>query len=165
MAGIGELAYGYDASGVESYLEAVKSDYLLRAKDAVENIGVIKNICETRWQGQARDAFLFNLQADAKHVSNQLEVLYDILKKEVNGILAAMAEKDATLIDTDMGAVASNFAASFGNTVGGGITGVVGGIADAVKDQVKSDVSYVKSGIDTVTGTASGLIDSAKNLF
>ena len=163
MAGIGEFAYGFDANGVDQYLDNIKADYLLKAKEALSDIDVIKNICENNWEGQSRDAFLFNLRADEKHVENQLDILYDILVKEVNAIKDAMAEKDATLIESDIGGMMH----SIGQGIGRVESKILGGVGSALGDALVSDVTgkidAVKTGAEAYGGYASGVFDGLKH--
>lgn len=98
---ISDLSYGYDKAGVEKYLEAIHSEYLLKAKEAVEDVSKIKQCCETEWAGKARENFVTNLESDAKHVGEQLDALYNLLVSEVNSLQAAMSNKDEELINVD----------------------------------------------------------------
>lgn len=96
-----DFSYGYNSSGVESYLEEIKSHAIQEAKDAVLNINEIKTCCESEWEGKARENFVANLAKDAQHIANQFDALYEILVKEINSLNAAMANKDETLIKAD----------------------------------------------------------------
>jgi len=98
MPNIDALKYGYDAGGLTSYLEDIKTKSLQNAKTAVENTKGIKGVCEAEWEGHARENFVTNLDNDAKHVSQQFQTLYEILEAEVNAAQAAMANKDEELI-------------------------------------------------------------------
>lgn len=101
MPTIGEFEYGYDASGVEQYLEDIKSNYLDKAKEAVNDISAIQTCCENEWEGKARDNFVTNLTKDAAHVGEQFDTLYMVLVGEINSLKNAMANKDEELIETD----------------------------------------------------------------
>ncbi|MBR6948696.1 MAG: hypothetical protein IKH54_00745 [Bacilli bacterium] len=98
MPTISDLEYGYDASGVDKYLEEIKAIALTEAKDAVENVDDIVKCCEDNWEGQARENFVNNLRKDAKHVGEQFVSLYNVLQGEINSVHAAMANKDEELI-------------------------------------------------------------------
>ena len=158
MAAMGDLAYGYNASGVEQYLQDIKANYLEKAKDQLNDINAIQTCCENEWEGSSRDAFLFNLKQDAIHVGQQFDVLYDILVKEVNGVLDAMSEKDATLIQSDLGAVAQNVTAAGKNIVGKIQGAELGFIGDAVKGHVQDQINTVKTGIDIGAGVIDGIL-------
>ena len=98
MPTIGNMQYGYDAAGVSNYLDEIKSIVLTEASDTVKDISKIKTVCETEWEGKAREQFLINLQKDANHVADQYNTLYNILISEINSVQAAMANKDESLI-------------------------------------------------------------------
>jgi len=99
MPEIGEMQYGYSTEGVSEYLEAIKSEALTNAKDAVKDISLIKTACDNNWEGKAKDNFKVNLQKDADHVADQFDALYNILVSEINSLNAAMANKDEELIE------------------------------------------------------------------
>lgn len=101
MPTISELEYGYDASGMEQYLQEIKAEYLDRAKDAVLNTEGIVRVCQHEWEGRARDNFITNLNSDAQHVGEQFDALYLVLVQEINSLQAAMANKDEELIKAD----------------------------------------------------------------
>jgi len=61
MPNIDALKYGYDAGGLTSYLEDIKTKSLQNAKTAVENTKGIKGVCEAEWEGHARENFVTNL--------------------------------------------------------------------------------------------------------
>lgn len=98
MPAISEMEYGYDTAGVEEYLEAIRTEALQHAKEAVEDISSIKTCCENEWEGRARENFVMNLEKDAKHVSEQFDALYNTLVGEIKSLNAAMANKDEELI-------------------------------------------------------------------
>lgn len=98
MPSIGDLNYGFDSNGLSDYLDAIKSEYLTKAADAVLNYGSIVSCCENEWEGQARDNFVENLKKDAQHVADQYQALYEALVAEFNSLAAAMANKDQELI-------------------------------------------------------------------
>lgn len=98
MPAIGDMQYGYDTAGVEAYIEAIQTEALQLAKNAVEDISTIKTCCENEWEGRARENFVMNLEKDAKYVSEQFDVLYNTLKGEIHSLNAAMANKDEELI-------------------------------------------------------------------
>lgn len=98
MPTIEEMNYGYYASGVSSYLEEIKSTVLTKAQEAVIDTKQIETVCESKWSGKSKDAFLSNLKKDASHVSEQLGALYSVLQDEVYAVQAAMANKDEELI-------------------------------------------------------------------
>lgn len=98
MPAINEMEYGYDAAGVEAYLEEIQSGALTDAKTAVEDISGINNVLDNEWEGKAKENFKTNLEKDSKHVSDQFQALYEILTSEVNQAQAAMANKDEELI-------------------------------------------------------------------
>lgn len=101
MPTINDLEYGYDAAGMEQYLNEIKAEYLDRAKDAVNDIQDITNVCQNEWEGRARDNFIANLTSDAQHVGEQFDALYVVLVQEINSLQAAMANKDEELIQVD----------------------------------------------------------------
>lgn len=98
MPSISEMEYGYDAAGVQTYLEEIHSGALKNAREAVEDISSIVTCCETEWEGHAREKFVTNLKKDAEHVSQQFESLYNALVGEITSLQAAMANKDEELI-------------------------------------------------------------------
>lgn len=99
MPGIGDFQYGYDAAGLDAYLEEIKTGALVKAQDAVMNTGEIVSTCEAEWEGKARENFVTNLEKDAQHVSDQFESLFNVLSAEVKATQAAMANKDEELIN------------------------------------------------------------------
>lgn len=101
MPSIGDMEYGYSTSGVADYLEAIKSEALNLAKEAVLDITDIRTCCENEWEGRARENFVANLNLDAQHVAEQFEALYNILVSEINSLNAAMANKDESLISVE----------------------------------------------------------------
>lgn len=102
MPAIGDMAYGYDTEGVGAYLDAIKSESLNKAKDAIiEGVKDIQTCCENEWSGKAQENFITNLNKDARHVANQFETLYNILVSEINSVNAAMANKDETMINVE----------------------------------------------------------------
>ncbi len=100
MPTISELQYGFDSEGVDSYLKEIKSIVLTQAADALDSTSGIKSVCESNWEGKARDDFLSNLKKDKDHVKEQFEELYEILDGEINQVKNAMANKDKTLIES-----------------------------------------------------------------
>lgn len=98
MPAISEMSYGYDSTGVSNYLEDIKAELLTQAQADIEDVSSIETACNTHWEGKSKDAFLVNLKKDAKHVSDQFGVLYNVLVSEVNSVQAAMANKDEELI-------------------------------------------------------------------
>lgn len=101
MPTIGDFSYGYNTEGVGAYLDAIKSEALQLAKDAVLDISEIKTCCENEWEGKARENFVANLTKDAQHVADQFDTLFRILVSEVASLNAAMANKDETLINVE----------------------------------------------------------------
>lgn len=98
---ISTFEYGFSASGVQDYLEQIKTVALTNAKDAVNSksaLDPIRTACEAHWEGKSRENFLTNLSKDADHVANQFDQLYNILESEINSVAAAMANKDEELI-------------------------------------------------------------------
>lgn len=98
MPSIGDMSYGFDQSGIQEYLDEIKSIVLTQAVDAVEDISSIKSICEAEWEGRAREKFIENLQKDTKKVGEILNQLYIVLNAEINSVGSAMADKDKVLI-------------------------------------------------------------------
>ncbi len=98
MPTISEMSHGYDKSGVEAYLEEIKSIVLQDAAEKVRDVSRIKSVCESEWEGSAREKFVENLQKDANHVALQYLALFSILQNEINSIQLAMSAKDMDLI-------------------------------------------------------------------
>lgn len=101
MPTISDFSYGFSSSGVDAYLEDIKSNALQNAKDAVTNLTDINSVLDTEWEGKAKDNFKTNLNKDAKHVADQFDALFTILTTEVHSVEAAMANKDNELISVD----------------------------------------------------------------
>lgn len=101
MPAIGDFEYGYEASGVQAYLDEIHADCIVEAQTAVEDTSSIETILDNEWEGKARDNFKQNLKNDAKHVSEQFDALYTVLTQEINSLQAAMANKDEELIEVD----------------------------------------------------------------
>lgn len=101
MPAIGDLNYGYDAGGMQTYLDAIHADCIEAAKTAVKNTDGIKTVCDEHWEGKAKENFKINLDKDAAHVCDQFDALYNILVSEINSLQAAMANKDEELIEAD----------------------------------------------------------------
>lgn len=99
MPSIGDMSYGFDQGGLEEYLEQIRSEVLQIAQQDVMDISSIVNVCETEWEGKARENFVVNLAADAQHVADQYGLLYNALQSEIRSLQAAMANKDETLIN------------------------------------------------------------------
>lgn len=98
MLSIGEMEYGYTSAGVESYLEQIKAIVLDQACEKVRDISAIKNVCEEKWFGTAKEKFEENLQRDADRVAEQYHTLQRILAREIIAVAAAMKDKDKNLI-------------------------------------------------------------------
>jgi uncharacterized protein YukE len=101
MPTITDMEYGYSTEGVEAYIEAIRSEALLQAEEAVKDVTEITTCCQEQWEGRARDNFVQNLQNDANHVAGQFEALYNVLVSEIRSLNAAMANKDESLIQAD----------------------------------------------------------------
>lgn len=101
MPAIGDLNYGYDADGVQSYLDEIHSECIITAEEAVKDTTDIVTVLDNEWEGKAKENFKVNLVKDAAHVAEQFEALYNILVSEINSLQAAMANKDEALIETD----------------------------------------------------------------
>lgn len=97
MPDISSMSYGFSVSGVEKYLEEIKTGALKEATEAVRDISSITSVCDNGWEGKAKGDFIRRLRKDSEHVADQLERLYKVLVSEVYGILNAMAEKDKNL--------------------------------------------------------------------
>jgi hypothetical protein len=98
MPAIGDMQYGFDAAGIQTYLDQIHDDYLLKAEAAARDTKGVEGVCKNEWEGIARDNFITNLHSDAEHVASQFETLYNILISEVSAVGAAMANKDETMI-------------------------------------------------------------------
>ena len=101
MPAISEMEYGYSQEGLGKYLESIKSEVIDKASNAILDTSAIENVCNSEWEGKAKENFLTNLKKDAQHVSDSLATLYSILVSEVNSVQAAMANKDEELIKVD----------------------------------------------------------------
>lgn len=99
MPTIRDLNYGFDANGVEKYLEEIKGIVLTKAAEKVKNISDIEKACNANWEGRAKEEFLENLKTDAEHVSEQYQNLYNTLVSEIQSVQASMANKDEALIE------------------------------------------------------------------
>ena len=62
MPTIGDMSHGFDAAGVDNYLEEIKSIVLNQAGEKVKDITLIKTACEQNWEGVAREQFVANVQ-------------------------------------------------------------------------------------------------------
>ena len=98
MPSIGELNYGYDAGGVDAYLEEIKAKVLTEVAAQLEDTSAIESACNENWEGIANENFLANLKTDVAHVKEQYQVLYNVLNGEIQSVHAAMANKDESLI-------------------------------------------------------------------
>lgn len=99
MPAIGDIEYGFDAAGVQEYLDNIKAIVLTQAAEALDNTDEIEAICNEKWEGQARDAFLENMKKDKEHVKLQFDRLYRVLCTEISNVQQVMADKDRVLID------------------------------------------------------------------
>lgn len=98
MPAIGDMQYGYDSAGIQTYLNQIHDDYLKLAEDAVKDTSGVTEVCKNEWEGIARDNFIKNIQSDSEHVATQFETLYNILISEINSVGAAMANKDESML-------------------------------------------------------------------
>lgn len=98
MPSIGELNYGYDAGGVDAYIEEIKAKVLTEVAAQLDDISAIENACNNHWEGLAKENFLTNLKTDVAHVKEQYQALYYALSNEIHSVHAAMANKDESLI-------------------------------------------------------------------
>lgn len=99
MPSIGDMEYGFAVSGVDTYLDDIHNGALKKTAEAINNTTPIKTACDAEWEGHAKDVFKNNLDKTAKHVADQMEILYSILRNEVHEAAAAMKSKDETMID------------------------------------------------------------------
>lgn len=99
MPAIGEIEYGFDAAGVDEYLENIKAIVLTKAAEALDKTDGIESVCNEKWEGKARDAFLENMEKDKDHVKEQFRQLYNVLCTEISNVQQVMADKDQVLID------------------------------------------------------------------
>ena len=99
MPAIGEIKYGFDATGVEEYLKDIKAIVLTQAAEALDKTDEIEAVCNEKWEGQAKDAFLENMKKDKEHVKEQFSHLYVVLCTEISNVQQVMADKDRVLID------------------------------------------------------------------
>lgn len=98
MPSISELQYGYDAAGVDAYIEGIRAKVLTEVAAQLDDLSEITNACNNHWEGKAKEAFLQNLAKDKDHVKEQYQKLYNILESEISSVHAAMANKDESLI-------------------------------------------------------------------
>ena len=99
MPDISQFNFGYDADGVNVYLENIRSIVLTEAAAALDDTSAIEKVCKEHWEGVARDNFLKNLQTDKEHVKEQFETLYSVLTTEIEQAQAVMGHKDYNMID------------------------------------------------------------------
>lgn len=99
MADISDFNFGYDADGVNVYLENIRSIVLTEAAAALDDTSAIEKVCKEHWEGVARDNFLKNLKTDKDHVKEQFETLYSVLTTEIEQAQEAMDKKDYNMID------------------------------------------------------------------
>ena len=86
MPSIGELNYGYDAGGVDAYLEEIKAKVLTEVAAQLEDTSAIESACNENWEGIAKENFLANLKTDVAHVKEQYQVLYNVLNGEIQSV-------------------------------------------------------------------------------
>lgn len=96
--GIGDFSQGVDTSGVETYLDEIKSVALNDAAAAVEDISGLETACTSNWSGQACTDFLEKLRISKDHLKKQYETLYNNLESEITQIANDMKKFDESLI-------------------------------------------------------------------
>ena len=99
MPDISQFNFGYDADGVNVYLENIRSIVLTEAAAALDDTSAIEKVCKEHWVGVDRDNFLNNLQTYKEHVKEQFETLYSVLTTEIEQAQAVMGQKDYNMID------------------------------------------------------------------
>lgn len=96
--GISEMSHGFDANGINEYLEQIKAIVLTEAIDALKDTSEIKKAVEANWNGKSASDFLIQLNKSVNHVAEQYESLYQILTREITNIGRKMTGFDNNLI-------------------------------------------------------------------
>lgn len=98
MPTINEMQYGFDAAGIESYVEEVKAKSLEAAKEAAKETAPIKDALDQVWDGESKDKYFENLNADVNKFCEALDDLYAGFTTEVSNAAMVMKEHDKNMI-------------------------------------------------------------------
>lgn len=100
MPDIGEMKFGTSESGLNAYIDAIRTEVLnVAGQQLISGLDDIDAVCDQHWEGAAKDKFKQNLRDDATHVQLQYTRLLSILKEEIKSLRAAMVQKDKTMFD------------------------------------------------------------------
>lgn len=91
--------YGVSKQGVETLLEEIKSELIVKVATGCRDIDEIKRACEENWHGTSCENFLTNLNKDTEKLEESLNSLYGALSQEVNAVASAIFDFDQNLIE------------------------------------------------------------------
>ncbi len=95
---INQMTYGFSSAGTDDLLATIKTDLLLTAKTALENVDGVVNAINAGWTGQAKDKFLLNFGAAHVKIASDLQSEYNDLYTRFTELASAYKEQDANLI-------------------------------------------------------------------
>lgn len=101
-----DYEYGYNASGANGLIEEVKSIVYAGGEDSESAAGLAKSgvknissVCDTYWDGQAKDKFVANLTKDANQFAEALAALQAAFETEIRNAASDYKAFDDKLIE------------------------------------------------------------------
>lgn len=95
---IGQMTYGFSSAGVDSFLETIKTDLLVTATTAIDNITTVESAINAGWTGRARTNYIDNFEAARTKIKSDLRSEYDDIYTRFTELASAYQEQDQNLI-------------------------------------------------------------------
>ena len=90
---------GFDANEIQALLNDMNTKCI---QDTISkmNTGMsdLRNAVDAGWVGASAEQFKKNMETDKETISNALNTAFEVLKEELNNIVAKMSEMDEGLI-------------------------------------------------------------------
>ena len=99
--GISDLTIGVDANGASDYYDALNTNAIRKAREAVLNTNDVKSALETGWQGQAEFNFEKNLDNAAKAVDQELEKISNAIQSLITELVEDWATQDNQMVEEE----------------------------------------------------------------
>jgi len=96
--GIDEVTIGASASGVETYIEELKLEYIDEAIAALQDLSEVKATLEAGWQGVSQQRFIAALEDNSNNVVETLNGEYVKLQSALTSVAASFFDHDENLI-------------------------------------------------------------------
>lgn len=98
MPSIGDMQYGFETAGIETYIEEVRANSLEKAQNDADDISEIRSALDATWEGASKDAYLAGLVQDIAKFKEALANLYTGFVTEVHNASESMKNFDSNLI-------------------------------------------------------------------